>query len=138
MAVPVQIPQMAAPIVESDGRATSAFRSLIQALWTRVGLKDGATTGISTTRGDVLDLNQLAPVGEIVLWPYPVAPLPNGWLLADGAAVSRASFSALFAVIGTAFGAGDGVTTFDLPSMTTLAPLLNTHWIIRALPESSA
>lgn len=40
---------------------------------------------------------------------------PAGWLKANGAAVSRTAYAALFAVIGTAFGAGDGATTFNLP-----------------------
>jgi len=40
---------------------------------------------------------------------------PSGWLLCDGSAVSRTTYSDLFAVIGTAYGAGDGSTTFNLP-----------------------
>ena len=39
----------------------------------------------------------------------------NGWLLCDGSAISRTTYSALFALIGTAFGTGDGSTTFNLP-----------------------
>lgn len=42
---------------------------------------------------------------------------PEGWLKANGAAVSRTTYAALFAVIGTTFGAGDGATTFNLPDM---------------------
>lgn len=42
---------------------------------------------------------------------------PNGWLKANGAAVSRTTYSALFAAIGTTFGAGDGSTTFNLPDL---------------------
>lgn len=40
---------------------------------------------------------------------------PSGWLLCDGSAVSRTTYAALFAVIGTTHGAGDGSTTFNLP-----------------------
>jgi microcystin-dependent protein len=40
---------------------------------------------------------------------------PTGFLLEDGSAVSRTTYSALFAVIGTTYGAGDGSTTFNLP-----------------------
>lgn len=40
---------------------------------------------------------------------------PSGWLLCYGQAVSRTAYAALFAVIGTTFGAGDGSTTFNLP-----------------------
>jgi microcystin-dependent protein len=39
-----------------------------------------------------------------------------GWLLCNGAAVSRARYAQLFAAIGTAFGVGDGSTTFNLPT----------------------
>jgi len=41
-----------------------------------------------------------------------------GWLLCDGAAVSRTTYAKLFAVVGTGYGAGDGSTTFNLPNMT--------------------
>lgn len=40
---------------------------------------------------------------------------PTGYLMCDGAAVSRATYAALFAVIGTTYGSGDGSTTFNLP-----------------------
>ena len=42
---------------------------------------------------------------------------PNGWLLCDGSAVSRADYASLFSVIGTTYGAGDGSTTFNLPNL---------------------
>lgn len=43
--------------------------------------------------------------------------IPPGWLKADGAAVSRTAYAALFAAIGTTYGAGDGATTFALPDL---------------------
>jgi microcystin-dependent protein len=45
---------------------------------------------------------------------YGGAAAPTGWLLCDGAAISRATYAALFAVVGTVFGAGDGSTTFNI------------------------
>lgn len=42
---------------------------------------------------------------------------PSGWLKANGAAVSRTTYAALFSAIGTTFGAGDGTTTFNLPDL---------------------
>jgi hypothetical protein len=39
----------------------------------------------------------------------------NGWLICNGQAISRTTYSALFAVIGTSFGVGDNATTFNLP-----------------------
>jgi len=42
---------------------------------------------------------------------------PTGWLKANGATISRTTYSALFAAIGTTYGAGDGSTTFKLPDL---------------------
>jgi microcystin-dependent protein len=56
-----------------------------------------------------------APVGSITA--YAGASAPSGWLLADGTAVSRATYAALFAVCGTTYGAGNGSTTFNLPNL---------------------
>lgn len=50
-----------------------------------------------------------------VLIAYGAATAPSGWLLCDGAAVSRTTYADLFAIIGTAFGTGDGSTTFNVP-----------------------
>lgn len=52
-------------------------------------------------------------VGEVRF--IAVAAAPAGWLLADGRAVSRATYAELFAAIGATYGAGDGSTTFNLP-----------------------
>lgn len=57
-----------------------------------------------------------APIGCIQA--YGGATAPDGWLICNGAAVSRTTYAALFAVVGTSFGAGDGTTTFNLPDMT--------------------
>lgn len=61
------------------------------------------------------DLNNAAPSGEIAFFARNAAPA--GWLKANGAAVSRTTYAALFAAIGTTFGAGDGSTTFNLPDL---------------------
>ena len=42
---------------------------------------------------------------------------PSGYLEANGAAISRTTYAALFAVVGTTFGSGDGSTTFNLPDL---------------------
>lgn len=55
------------------------------------------------------------PVGSVVGYAGATAPL--GWLLCDGAAVSRNTYAALFAAVGTTYGAGDGTTTFNLPNL---------------------
>ncbi len=53
------------------------------------------------------------PAGALIGWPFNIAP--TGYLECNGAAVSRATYPALFAVIGTMYGNGDGSTTFNLP-----------------------
>jgi microcystin-dependent protein len=55
------------------------------------------------------------PTGAIL--PFGGSSAPTGFLLCNGAAVSRSTYSALYAAIGTAFGAGDGSTTFNLPDL---------------------
>lgn len=55
----------------------------------------------------------LLPAGTIAYTAATTAP--SGWLLCDGSAKSRTDYARLFAAIGTTFGTGDGVTTFNLP-----------------------
>ena len=55
------------------------------------------------------------PIGGIL--QYGAATAPTGYLKCDGALVSRVTYSALFQVIGTTYGIGDGVTTFKLPTI---------------------
>jgi len=54
--------------------------------------------------------------------PFAGSASPDGWLLCFGQAVSRSTYADLFAVIGTAFGAGDGTTTFNVPDMRGRVP----------------
>lgn len=56
-----------------------------------------------------------APIGTIS--PFGGSAIPSGYLLCNGQAVSRASYKELFAVIGVAFGSGDGSTTFNVPDL---------------------
>lgn len=55
------------------------------------------------------------PIGSIIA--YGGTELPNNWLICDGAEVSRTAYKDLFDNIGTAYGEGDGSTTFNLPDM---------------------
>ena len=57
----------------------------------------------------------LVPPGAVL--PFAMNVVPSGWLAANGAAVSRTLYPALFASIGTLYGAGDGSTTFALPDL---------------------
>lgn len=61
------------------------------------------------------------PVGVIVEYPTTdSAKLPTGYMFCDGSAISRTEYSELFSLIGTSFGAGDGSTTFNIPSKAGL------------------
>lgn len=55
------------------------------------------------------------PTGTIFAWSTDTAP--DGYLLCDGSAVSRTTYSNLFDVIGTTYGSGDGSTTFNVPDL---------------------
>lgn len=55
------------------------------------------------------------PAGQIIY--VALSSAPTGYLKANGAAVSRSTYAALFAAIGTVFGAGDGSTTFNVPDL---------------------
>lgn len=71
-----------------------------------------AGQSLQTNGTTVLWAPGLSP-GAIIYWPMSL--VPTGWLKANGAAISRSVYSALFAVIGTTYGAGDGSTTFNVP-----------------------
>lgn len=76
------------------------------------------TGGALTVNGDTV---APLPAGTGALWF--AAAAPAGWLLCDGSAVSRTTYSALFAVMGVTYGAGDGSTTFNLPDLRQRFPL---------------
>jgi len=58
--------------------------------------------------------SSLAPTATVL--PFAAASAPSGWLLCNGAAVSRTTYAELFAAIGTTYGVGDGSTTFNVPN----------------------
>ncbi len=81
-----------------------------------------------------------ARLGNVTTGDYKVSAQAadhGGWLLCNGTAVSRTTYADLFALIGTAFGVGDGSTTFNLPDCRgrTLVAL-GTHVDVDALGDS--
>ena len=64
---------------------------------------------------DTDDLLGMVPSGTVLYFAGQTAPA--GWLKANGAALSRTAYAALFAAIGTTYGAGDGRSTFNLPDL---------------------
>lgn len=85
-----------------------------------IRLKDGGITNAKIADGTIATAKlasatqeALAPVGSIMA--YAASAAPSGWLLCDGSAVNRVTYAALFALIGTTHGQGDGSSTFNLP-----------------------
>ncbi len=76
---------------DSNGDATTAFKTLF------------ASIGV--------------PTGALIDWPIG-GSIPDGFLVANGQVVSRATYPGLFVVLGTFYGSGDGSTTFGLPDLT--------------------
>lgn len=93
-------PNIGAPIAGPGGRIEQAWLQLLITLWTRTGQATG---------------NVGVPTGTIQ--PFAASSEPSGYLPCDGAAVSRTQFANLYGVIGETWGAGDGVSTFNVPDL---------------------
>lgn len=81
------------------------------------------TVNTSTITATTYTGGGIAPTGALTMWAGAVASPPTGWLACNGANVSRSTYSALFAVVGTSWGAGDGSTTFTLPNLLNKFPV---------------
>ena len=73
------------------------------------------STQLATTAFVGAESQIAAPTGSV--YTFAGATVPTGWLKCNGALLSRTTYAALFAVIGTTYGAGDGSTTFALPDL---------------------
>lgn len=62
-----------------------------------------------------------SPIGSMLIWP--AATAPENYLLCQGQAISRSTYSALFALIGSVYGSGDGSTTFNIPNLKGKIPV---------------
>ena len=92
--------------------------------------------------GDIIRLSDLLPlfdlldnntskgyIGQIIFYSNNISP--QNTLICDGSEISRDTYSELFNIIGTIYGEGDSVTTFNLPD-------LRDQWIICAGTEHEA
>ena len=70
-------------------------------------------TGLLNDKANIADL---LPIGSYI--QFAGSQAPAGFLVCNGGAISRTTYSKLFAVIGTTYGSGDGSTTFNLPNLT--------------------
>lgn len=88
---------------------------------TTLGLGTAATATLGTGAGQVPTADQVPALASSVpsgaVMAFAMSSAPTGWLKANGAAVSRATYSALFSAVGTTYGSGDGSTTFNLPDL---------------------
>ncbi len=100
-------PQNAAPVVDpkNNYQWTTYWLRFMMNLWARTGAAQGGVT----------------PTGQITAYGGNTAPL--GWFICDGATIDRVVYAALFSVIGTNFGIGDGSTTFNLPDLVSRFPI---------------
>lgn len=104
--------QEAAELAEANAEAAAA---VAQAQAAAASDSADRAEDAAATAGDLTALLAfLWPVGGYLM--FAGAAAPTNFLACDGSAVSRTTYSALFAVIGTTYGAGDGSTTFNLPT----------------------
>ena len=82
-----------------------------------------SSTGNLTLSGLLTDGDGGGSVPPGAILPYGGGTAPTGYVLCDDSAKSRTDFSALFAIIGTTYGAGNGTTTFNVPDLRDRIPL---------------
>ena len=78
------------------------------------GTVDGVDVSAYGTKTDTA-YDYRAPVGTIIM--YGGSSAPSGWVLCNGQALSRTTYSSLFSIVGVTFGGGDGVNTFNVPDL---------------------
>ena len=82
-----------------------------------------SSTGNLTISGLLTDGDGGGSVPPGAIMPYGGATAPTGYVLCDDSAKSRTDFAALFAIIGTSYGTGNGTTTFNVPDLRDRIPL---------------
>jgi microcystin-dependent protein len=97
-------------------RTATETRAGIVELATNVETQTGTDTARAVTPASLASAAALfVPPGAVM--PFAMNVVPSGWLAANGSAVSRTLYPALFAAIGTLYGVGNGSTTFALPDL---------------------
>jgi microcystin-dependent protein len=92
---------------------------------TEIGYVHGVTSSIQTQINDISgggSATVWGPIGSSFLYSSATPPNAN-YVVKNGQAISRTTYSALFALIGTTFGPGDGSTTFNIPNATNNFPI---------------
>ena len=109
--MPTQLQLRRGTRAQNDSFTGAAGELSIDTDGNNIRVHDGSTAG---------GIPQM-PTGTILA--FGGSTIPDGYLLCDGPAISRTTFAALFAIIGTAFGAGDGSSTFNEPDLRDRVPL---------------
>jgi len=117
--VPLTIPYDRSGV---DPKVAMVIDQIVAALQTWAGAVEGvnAAERLNELTSGVASLPTVQ-LGTIL--PYAGTTAPTGYLLCDGAPVSRTTYANLFALVGTAFGVGDGSTTFNVPDLQRRFPM---------------
>ena len=95
--------------------ANAASVTATNAETTANAISSTANTALTNANAAVVAANAAVPAGSVFYFAANAAP--TNFLKANGAAISRATYSALFTAVGTTFGVGDGSTTFNVPDL---------------------
>lgn len=109
MAFGINFPSLNSALVTPGGHITDQWRRFFYTLWERTGSSSGSAAGAFQ-------------IGDVKWTANPVNTDTN-WYVADGSEKSRTIDAALFAIIGTIYGAGNGTTTFNLPNLLDRVPV---------------
>lgn len=143
-------------VTSNEQSSATKFNNLVQALEDAINSLDNSNVAAAAaiavsklaagSNGDILTTSAgvptwapaasaTIPAGAIM--PYGGSTAPGGWLLCDGSAVSRTTYATLFGIMGTAYGVGDGATTFNLPDLQGRVPVgKGTHADVAALGDN--
>lgn len=92
---------------------------------TNAKIADNTITNVkladATIQLSKIGFTNYCPTGCII--QYAGTTAPSGWLLCNGSAISRTTYSDLYDVIGIIYGSGDGSTTFNLPNLQRKFPI---------------
>ncbi|WP_240318208.1 tail fiber protein [Neisseria elongata] len=102
-------------VLLTGAQAVRGVKTFSDGLKTTTPAATSNDTSVATTEFVRHAVDSSVPSGAVMYFAMQAAPA--GWLKADGSAVSRTQYPALFAAIGTTFGAGNGKTTFNLPDL---------------------
>lgn len=113
----LDIARLAANSITAAKLTDSYLTGIADGSVTETKLASNAVTSAKIGNGAVtkakIETQSQFPAGTVAY--FPMSSAPTGWLKCNGSTISRSSYPDLFAAIGTAYGAGNGSTTFKIP-----------------------